>query len=309
MKVINRAGSMIDDIIREAKLRAPSLIITVLGDSIAPHGGSFWIGSMIEAMAPFGLNERLVRTAIFRLAREDWLSSTQIGRRSYYSLTSSGLKRFEEAFHRVYDLPDGPWEGTWTLAVVDGASIAPEQRDKVRREMTWAGFGTASSFVFAHATMGVEGAREKLADLGILDRAVILRSRIEWPASDEATLAFVRRCWDLDQIAAQYAEFLDRFRPLLQALRDSGEVAPEAAFIIRTLLIHEYRRLTLRDPQLPAELIAPDWEGAAARTLTRNIYRRVTPAVERHLAQTFETADGPLPAAGAPFCTRFGGLD
>lgn len=305
----DRAEALITSLLTRLTLRAPSLIITVLGDAIAAHGGSFWIGSMIEAMAPFGLNERLVRTSIFRLTRENWLTATQIGRRSYYSLTGSGIKRFEEAFHRVYDVPGGPWDGTWTLAMVDSATIAPEDRDRIRREMTWAGFGTASNFVFAHATLDTAGVRGKLADLGILDQTVILSSRIEWPASDEATLAFVRRCWDLDRIAQQYAGFLESFRPLWHAIRDRAHISPETAFMVRTLLIHEYRRLTLRDPQLPAELTAPDWEGAAARTLTRNIYRRVAADAERYLTNTFETADGPLPAAAAAFRTRFGGLD
>jgi len=304
-----RAEALIHGLLERVRLRAPSLIVTVLGDSIAPHGGSFWIGSMIEAMATFGLNERLVRTAIFRLTKEEWLTATQIGRRSYYSLTPRGIKRFEEAFHRVYDMPDGPWDGTWTLAMLDGQAIAAEDRDKIRRELTWAGFGTASNFVYAHASMGANEARDKLADLGILDHALILRSRIEYPGDDEAALAFVRRCWDLDQIASQYAGFLESFRPIWHALRDGMAPSPATAFMIRTLLIHEYRRLTLRDPQLPAELMAHDWEGAAARTLTRNIYRKVTPGVERYLTRNFETADGPLPEAAASFRTRFGGLD
>ena len=78
--------SIIADILQRANPRAPSLIISVLGDSIAPHGGSFWIGSLIDLMAPLGLNARLVRTAIFRLAKEDWLTATSVGRRSYYRI-------------------------------------------------------------------------------------------------------------------------------------------------------------------------------------------------------------------------------
>lgn len=305
----DRISNIVEDIIRSCRLRAPSLIVTVLGDSIAPHGGNFWIGSMIRLMEPFGLNERLVRTSIFRLTRENWLSSTPVGRRSFYSLTTRGLRRFEEAFHRVYDMQDAPWDGEWTLAMLDSGAIPPEDRDGIRREMTWSGFGTASNFVFAHATLSPAEVRDKLADMEVLDHALILRSRIEWPTSDDPTVAFVRRCWDLDQIAEQYADFLATFRPLWQVLSDNDDLAPELCFMIRTLLIHEYRRLTLRDPQLPVELIAPDWEGTAARTLTRNIYCRVTPGTERHLMSMVETMNGPLPAVSARFNRRFGGLD
>ncbi len=74
-------------------LRAGSLITTVFGDSIAPRGGVVWLGSLIEAMAGFGVSERLVRTSVFRLVKDGWLEAEQIGRRSFYSLTEEGSER------------------------------------------------------------------------------------------------------------------------------------------------------------------------------------------------------------------------
>ena len=71
-------------------LRAGSLITTVFGDSIAPRGGTVWLGSLIRAMAEFGVSERLVRTSVFRLVKDGWLQSSQVGRRSFYSLTNEG---------------------------------------------------------------------------------------------------------------------------------------------------------------------------------------------------------------------------
>ena len=55
--------------------RANSLIITVYGDFIAPHGGTVWLGSFIRLMEPLGLNERMVRTSVYRLSQEKWLVS------------------------------------------------------------------------------------------------------------------------------------------------------------------------------------------------------------------------------------------
>ncbi len=40
----------------------------------------------------------------------------------------------------------------------------------------------------------------------------------------------------------------------------------------RTLLIHDWRRIVLRDPGLPAALLPQDWPGEAARHLTASIY-------------------------------------
>src|SRR5438445_470221 len=80
--------------------RAPSLTITVWGDAIAPHGGAVMLPGLIRLLEPFGINERLTRTSVFRLARERWLVARRIGRRSLYRLTPAGAKRFEQAHRR-----------------------------------------------------------------------------------------------------------------------------------------------------------------------------------------------------------------
>jgi phenylacetic acid degradation operon negative regulatory protein len=80
---------------------------------------------------------------------------------------------------------------------------------------------------------------------------------------------------------------------------------PQQAFVVRTLLIHAFRRVLLRDPQLPPELLPLDWPGAAAYALTRDVYLRTHKLAETHLATALEEA---LPRASEDFHRRFGGL-
>jgi hypothetical protein len=80
----------------QTPIRASSLIITLYGDAIEPHGGTVWLGSLINLLEPIGINERLIRTSIFRLTKEGWLTAEKVGRRSYYSLTGTGRRRFEK---------------------------------------------------------------------------------------------------------------------------------------------------------------------------------------------------------------------
>ena len=70
MSIESACNLIVDEFRSRPTLRAGSLITTVFGDSIAPRGGTVWLGSLIRAMAEFGVNERLVRTSVFRLARE-----------------------------------------------------------------------------------------------------------------------------------------------------------------------------------------------------------------------------------------------
>ena len=80
-------------------------------------------------------------------------------------------------------------------------------------------------------------------------------------------------------------------------------------FIVRTLLIHEYRRVLLRDPRLPVALLPLDWPGAAAYTLCRDFYQLAHRSAERHLTSVLEGPNGALPPANAAFYERFGGLE
>ena len=90
-------------------MRAGSLIITVFGDAVLPRGGTVWIGSLIKVLADFGVSERLVRTSVYRLIKDDWLTVDQQGRRSYYSLSPEGERRFDQATTRIYGEPRQSW--------------------------------------------------------------------------------------------------------------------------------------------------------------------------------------------------------
>ena len=68
-------GQWIEKKLADRPLRANSLIITIYGDMIAPHGGTVLLGGLIRLVAPLGLNPRTVRTSVFRLSREKWLVS------------------------------------------------------------------------------------------------------------------------------------------------------------------------------------------------------------------------------------------
>ena len=82
--------------------RSKSLVMTIFGDSVVPHGGMVWLGSLIEMLAPFGVNDRLLRTSVFRLAQEGWLGSQRDGRRSNYAIMPDAQRRLARAYRSVY---------------------------------------------------------------------------------------------------------------------------------------------------------------------------------------------------------------
>lgn len=286
-------------------LRAGSLITTVFGDSIAPRGGVIWLGSLIRALAPFGVSERLVRTSVHRLAKDGWLASEQVGRRSYYRLSEPGSERFAQATHRIYGDPVRRWDGEWCLVLLAGLDAAV--REQVRKEIGWLGFAAMSPNVLAHPAPDMSDLELSLRRLGVDSEVVVMRGRAE--KSDAALRRLAQSGWNLDDIDARYERFVGRFRPVLKSLEKARRVTPESAFILRTLLIQYYRKILLRDPHLPVALLPPDWHGTAAYQLCRNIYRSVYALAETHLDEVMENADGPLPPASRSAQARFGGMD
>src|ERR1700761_2854572 len=115
---IRSAAELVKRFRRQRPLRGGSLIVTIFGDALLPRGGAIALGSLIELAAPFGLNERLVRTATARLAHDGWLEGRRAGKLSEYPLWRSGRARFAEATKRIYSEPDTAWSGRWTLIVV-----------------------------------------------------------------------------------------------------------------------------------------------------------------------------------------------
>ncbi|MDD5249513.1 MAG: phenylacetic acid degradation operon negative regulatory protein PaaX [Rhodocyclaceae bacterium] len=298
----------IAELLAERPLRANSLIITIYGDMIAPHGGTVWLGSFIKLVEPLGLNPRMVRTSVFRLSKEKWLVSEQIGRRSYYSLTATGRRRFEHAFRRIYDDPRIPWEGDWQLVLMPGDGLAPGLRETLRKELLWEGYAAIAPGVMAHPSTQGDSLLDILQGTGTHDKVVVLQARTLGALSSRPLKELAEECWNLGQVAAEYQSFIDRFRTVARALRNAAALDPEQCFVIRTLLMHEFRRVQLRDPQLPRQLLASDWPGDTARAMCRDIYQLCQQHTEEHLMTVLETADGPLPRAAQSFYSRFGGI-
>jgi len=278
-------------------IRAHSLILTLYGDVVEPRGGSIWLGSLIDLMAPLGINERLVRTSMFRLGKDGWLSAERVGRRSYYTLTESGRRRFETAFKRVYRSELPAWDGIWRLLLLTGLSA--EKRKRLREELQWQGFAAFSPVLLASPRGELADLAATLQELGAGDECIVFQTLAPLPAT-RALHRQVRESWNLDVLGEHYHAFIQAFRPLWQALGEARSIAPQDAFLSRILLIHEYRRLLLRDPQLPEELLPSDWEGRAARQLCRDLYHLLYVRAEQWLEEEVGTQWAPAGAACAP---------
>ncbi len=271
-------------------ISARSVLVTIFGDSVVPAGGEIWLGDLIDLVLQFGFNERLVRTSMFRLGAEGWFEVDRVGRRSRYRLTPWAMGEFAAAEARIYGHP-APWDGQWTLVLVEAAAgagagpgLAPFNRagaEAARAVLTGRGFAPVAPGVLAAPRAEPEAVAGWLRAAGTAGAVPIARASFHdvavlagtgWPAS----------AFDLEPVSARYRAVVDGYGPLAASPPDLGD---EAAFALRTMLVHELRRARLADPELPPEALPADWPGDGAVAVASAVYHAVAEAAERWLAK------------------------
>lgn len=289
--------------------RAKSLVMTLFGDAIRPHGGALWLGSLIRLLAPFGINDRLVRTSVFRLAEDGWLSGRREGRRSLYTLRDSAVRRFTRAYKRVYSPTYLAWPGYWTLVFATTGTLNPQTRSELRKELGWEGFSALSPTVFVHPNPDRETLQEILKSYDVQRDVFVSTMEQARDIEGRPLPELVNEYWPLEEISNSYLSFVAHFGGLPQAIREApAALTPERAFIIRSLLIHEYRRVLLHDPRLPIELLPQDWAGKTAYELCRDLYAATSRRAGEYIMAALREEDPDATPAAAFFYERFGGL-
>ncbi len=291
--------SLIDRLHRRERLRVWSIVITVYGDAIVPRGGILWLGALQELLERLRIEPGALRAAMSRLASDRWLSREKRGRRSYYALSETGERSFALATQRIYAAGPVEWDGGWTICVAP--EEAGEARDARRKALRELGFGTLGPTVFCRPDTA------EAPDAGdFLAGAVVFSAKA--PASEHLP-PLTSAAWPLEETGAAYDEIVGTFTPLLSVLRSGAVLEPLEAMAARTLLIHDFRRIALKDPLLPAVLLPGNWAGREARKVVADLYRLLLPQSEVWLEDCDGAPEGLLPRNSAEFYQRFGGLD
>jgi phenylacetic acid degradation operon negative regulatory protein len=273
--------------------RTGSLVITFHGDAVVPRGGVVWLGTLLKFLDLLSIEGGVVRTAVSRLAADGWLARERLGRKSFYRLAPQGRARFEAAVAHVYDPPPAPGGAGFEVLLIGGGT----ERDRARGALEEAGFGSPLPGVWV-APAGTPVPDEAQGAL-----------RLEAAADRAMGQQLVAASWDLARTAAAYRTFVDLFAPLAEVVGTSAALSPDEAMLARILLIHHYRRVVLRDPLLPPDLLPPAWPAGEARAFCAGVYRALLPASEQWLDACGESLAGPLPAAGAALARRFADID
>ncbi|MCT9560704.1 phenylacetic acid degradation operon negative regulatory protein PaaX [Acinetobacter baumannii] len=309
MSMSAKIQQIIDSVVKNETLSGTSLISTIFGDSVLHRGGNISLASLIQLLELFGFNDRAVRTSVFRLVKNDWLCSDKIGRTSFYRITDSSRSTYLQAEQRIYNDQMKEWDHYWDLILM--SSLDTENKALLKKELEWLGFANISTNLMAYPGCNRIELQRLLVDLNMSEQVVVFKAETLqlFNNSVDTIGRMLRTNWPIDELRQKYLQFLDIFREIgVLLMQENEQLEPVQAFQIRTLLIHYYRRILLKDPALPLELLPTDWPAISARTLSMNIYKKVFEPADEYFLSVAATAEGPMPNATAHYWRRFGGL-
>lgn len=256
--------------LRTEPSRTGSVIATVYGDAILPRGGSLALADLLVLMRRLGAGDGVVRTAVSRLAKDGVLQGRRAGRHSAYALTPRAAAEFAAAVPQIYGCGRHSWDGRLHLAFPESGAD--------RSALEAAGFALLAPGILVSPSP-------------VPDATLALEAT--GPDSTVAQLA--ARAWPVQRLG----ELFEGFTGLFAAMLPVPRLAPLEAMAARTVLIHAWRRIALRDPQLPSRLLPAHWPGGDARRLCVELYAALVPTAEAWLDAT-SAGLGPLPPGPDP---------
>lgn len=250
------------------------LVMTLLGAYVQPRETrTVWAGGLVRLLSDLGFSAGAARIALSRLVRSRLLSRNKRGRHVYYSLTSRALRLLDEGDRRIFTLGRTQYSaGRWTVLWHSIPEQRRQARDALVRRLRFLGFGSIQDGTWIAPRDAGEEVIALLDELGVREYTGLMHAH---PAGIADVRTFVARAWDVDALDKAYTAFVAEF---------AHAVATDdrSAFLLRTRLVHTFRRFPFDDPELPEDLVDPPEMRAEAVRLFHARYTALAPAAQRY---------------------------
>ncbi len=267
-------------------MKPRSVLFDLYGDHLRYLGGAARMQALGELLGVFGIGESTARVVLSRMRREGWFATRRDGRQTVYELTEQSWRLLDEGRARILDRGHAEWDGEWRMVLYAVPEAERAERERVRRALSWLGFGPLAPSVWLSPHPRLSAAEETLAGTPAT-RVELLTARSHGREADRRMAA---RCWDLDTLGRDYAELVTE----LENLPPAAELAtlPGAEALRRRIgLISAYRRFPFRDPDLPAELLPESWPGARAHALFLAAHEALEGPADRYVREVLDRHD------------------
>lgn len=253
-----------------------SLILDLFGEYLRFDDASVRLAHLTALLGDFDVSPATVRVTMSRLRREGWFTTERDSRETIYRLSDEMVGVLREGRARIFSPPPAAWDGAWTMVIYQLSEDERQEREQLRKQLSWHGFGPLTTSTWLAAGDRREVASTLVADLPSHTADVLLCQSNGVEHDRDLT----SRCWDLDGLAREYTAFVKEHRSLT---RRAGSLTGPKALVARTLLISRYRHFPFRDPMLPEALQPHPWPGNEAHELFRRLHAQLGEAARAYV--------------------------
>jgi len=261
-------------------------VFALFAQYVMPRGGEIWLGTMIRAMAAWGISEAAARSNALRMKNERILQSRRQGRRMAYWLTDKGLNLLNMGGFRFSIPPDEVWDGRWTVLVYSVPEKERGYRDKLRHTLYLWKFGNLAQGTWLSTRPLLPDLERELRELGVWKYVDIFRS--EYVGPDDLSAVVAKAFPQLPTLAEHYRNYIVNSETLLHRYQ-TGQLDDEACFASRLQNLLTFVRMTGDDPVLPPALLSEDWPRPQAQQLCGELQRVLIEPAERFFDSIYET--------------------
>jgi phenylacetic acid degradation operon negative regulatory protein len=267
---------------------ATSLVLTIVGLYLRRLGGHISTADLVALAGEAGVSAPLARTSIARLKKRGILTPDAVGSAAGYRLARGAADMLEHGDRRIFHVRHMSVDDPWCVVSFSIPESKRAVRGQLRRRLAWIGAGMLASGLWILPDFLRGEVEEILADLGVRECAVLLRT--EQPIVAGSIQDAVATWWDLRSLAELHISFAEVVRGIL---RDAdGET--RAAFAGYVGAIDSWRVIPYLDPGLAPEVLPDGWPGRETSALFNEVSSRLAgPAwsfVEECVGATEEAA-------------------
>jgi phenylacetic acid degradation operon negative regulatory protein len=255
------------------------LVMTFLGAYVVPRERPVWSGGLVTLLGEFGFSTGASRVALARMVRGGALERLRNGRLVSYRPTPRTVALLDEGDRRIFSLGREPhraelWTALWH-AIPEERRL---ERGRLARRLRFLGFGSVQDGMWLSPHDRERDVVAVVDELQVGGHAGVMVGR---PAAGLDFRVLASRAWDLGALDERYLAFMEEFSPSAETGGRRGMNEREA-FLLRTRLVHVFRRFPALDPELPDELIHAPRHRAEAVALFHRLYAALGPSAQRH---------------------------
>lgn len=267
----------IEHLLNDFKLVKPkrtgSFIITFFGDIMALRQGDVWLGTVIEILHNFGFNAGLIRTTMTRLVADGWLERRHVGRNSFYKFQDKAAREAQLAATKIYQIPQDSWGKKWQQVLfLNTEQNALQNRSIVKKKLVELGFAALNNQLMLRPQY-LQADEAQINNICMQENAVFGQNLNIDCTQDQYYL--LAENWKLTELNNDYGNFIKKYSTIAKLLEENEILQIDDALILRLLLIHDFRKLVLKDPQLPQIMQNKHWFGHKTHELVAKIYKKI----------------------------------